>query len=88
MVIDTFFFRSTAMVPSPQKMIVMLESQVSAVPPRLSEMDTISGIIDYTAVVAESSIAGAFSSCSCVSTLCDTIHRNLHYLSPNVIPTP
>jgi hypothetical protein len=51
MVIDTFFFRSTAMVPPPQKVIVMLENQISAVHPRL---------VDYTAVVANSTIAGAF----------------------------
>ena len=64
MVIDTFFFRSTAMVPPPQKVIVMLENQISAVHPRLSKMDTISGIVDYTAVVADSTIAGTFLSCS------------------------
>ncbi|KAM6496492.1 hypothetical protein JOM56_006965 [Amanita muscaria] len=57
MVIDTFFFRSTAMVPPPQKVIVMLENQISTVYPRLSKMDTISGIVDYTAVVANSTIA-------------------------------
>ena len=56
-VIDTFFFRATAMVPLPQKVIVMLENQVSVIHPRLSQMDT---IIDYTAIVTESSIAGAF----------------------------
>jgi hypothetical protein len=37
------------MVPSPQKVIVMLGDQVSAVCPTL---DTISGVINYTAVVA------------------------------------
>ncbi|KAJ3514497.1 hypothetical protein NMY22_g14712 [Coprinellus aureogranulatus] len=57
-VIDTFFFRSTAMVPSPQKVIVMLENQVSAIHPISSQTDTIPGIIDYAAVVAESSVAG------------------------------
>ncbi|KAK2467650.1 hypothetical protein APHAL10511_000505 [Amanita phalloides] len=45
------------MIPSPQKVIVMLENQVSAVHPRQSRMDTISGIIDYTAVVAQTTIA-------------------------------
>ncbi|KAJ3518147.1 hypothetical protein NMY22_g13815 [Coprinellus aureogranulatus] len=42
------------MVPSPQKVVVMLENQV----PISSQTDTIPGIIDYTAVVAESSVAG------------------------------
>jgi len=71
MVIDTFFFRLTAMVPPPQKVIVMLENQISAVHPRLSKMDTISGIVDYTAVVADSTIAGAFWTYSFGSALCD-----------------
>lgn len=78
MVIETFFFRSIDMVPSPQKAIVMLDNHVSAVHPRVSQMDTISGIIDYTAVVAESSMAGAFLSCSHASTSCDTVRRELH----------
>ncbi|KAF8716601.1 hypothetical protein AX14_012294 [Amanita brunnescens Koide BX004] len=51
------FFRSTAMVPPPQKAIVMLKNQIPAVRPRLSKMDTISGILDYTAIVAHSAIA-------------------------------
>ncbi len=87
MVIDTFFFRSTAMVPLPQKVIVMLENQISAVHPRLSKMDTISGIVDYTAIVADSTIAGAFLSCSCPSASCDTGRRELHSRSPNAQPT-
>ncbi|KAG5653363.1 hypothetical protein H0H81_000864 [Sphagnurus paluster] len=45
------------MAPPTQEVIVMLESQVSAVPARLSKLDTISAIIDYTTVVADSSIA-------------------------------
>lgn len=60
MVIDTFFFRSTAMVPYPQKVIVMVENKVPVIHPRVSQMDTISGIVDYTAIVAELSIAGVF----------------------------
>ncbi|KAG5640518.1 hypothetical protein DXG03_008228 [Asterophora parasitica] len=60
MVIDTLFFRSTAMVPPPQKIIVVLENQVPAVQPRQSEPDTISGIVDYTAVVVDSKIAKAY----------------------------
>ena len=58
MVIDTFFFRTTAMVPPSLKVVVILENNVPAVPPRKSRMDTISGIIDYTAIVAQSTVAG------------------------------
>ena len=57
MIIDTFFFRSTAMIPSPQKMVVMLETPVSAAQARLKQLDTISGIIDYTVIVAASNLA-------------------------------
>ncbi|KAF8706299.1 hypothetical protein AX14_013811 [Amanita brunnescens Koide BX004] len=59
MVIDTIFFRSTAMIP-PQKAIMMLKTQIPAVRPRLSRMDTVSGIVDCTAVVANSTIAGNY----------------------------
>ena len=54
-IIDTF--RSTAMVPSPKKVVVMLENQISAVRPARSRMETVSGIINYAAVVAASSVA-------------------------------
>ena len=81
MVIDTFF-RSTAMIP-PQKAIMMLKTQIPAVRPRLSRMDTVSGIVDYTAVVANSTIAGAFLSCSC-ATPCDTGRRELHSHPPTL----
>jgi len=49
MIIDTFFFRTTAMVPHPHKVVVMLEDSVLAVHPRKLQTDTTSGIIDYTA---------------------------------------
>jgi hypothetical protein len=71
------------MVPPPQKVIVMLEKQVFAVHPMLSKIDTISGIVDYTAIVADSTIAGAFLSCSCASASFDTGRRELHPHSPN-----
>ena len=87
MIIDTFFFRSTAMVQPPQKVIVMLEKQVSAVHPRPPKRDTISGVVDYTAVVADSTIAGVFLSCFCASASCDTGRRELHSLSPNAQQT-
>ena len=76
------------MVPSPQKVVVMLENQVSVIHPRLSQMDTISGIIDYTAIVAESPIASAFFDLIVyASASCDTVCRELHSPSPNDKPT-
>ena len=82
MVIDTFLFRSTAMVSSPQKVIVLLENKVSVIHPRMSR------IIDYTAIVAKSSIAGAFFYLIFyASASCDTVRRELHSPSPNDKPT-
>ena len=46
------------MIPSPNKVVVMLENQVPSARPTQSRMETVSGIIDYTAVVAASSVAG------------------------------
>ncbi|KAI0058486.1 hypothetical protein BV25DRAFT_1919362 [Artomyces pyxidatus] len=60
MVIDTFFFRSAAMLSSPQVVVMMLENPVTAVHPTLSLNDTISGIIDYTVIVAKPSDAVNF----------------------------
>jgi len=76
MVIDTFFFRTTAMVPHPHKVVVMLENSVLAVHPGKPQMDTISGIIDYTSIVAESTIAGGFPS-FIPSALLNSMHREL-----------
>ncbi|KAF8725178.1 hypothetical protein AX14_008289 [Amanita brunnescens Koide BX004] len=56
MVIDTFFFRLITMVPPSQKVIVMLKNQISVVHPRLLKMNTILGIVDYTAVITNSTI--------------------------------
>lgn len=43
------------MVPPNQKVVVMLEKPIHGARPRESKMDTVSGIIDYTAIVAETS---------------------------------
>ncbi|EAU91843.1 hypothetical protein CC1G_04610 [Coprinopsis cinerea okayama7 len=57
MFIDAFFFRTTAMVPSDQRVVIMLEKPVPSARPRESKMDTVSGVIDYTALVADARIA-------------------------------
>lgn len=72
------------MVPPPQKVIVMLDNRVAVVHPRLSQMDTVSGIIDYTAVVADSPIAGVFLSCSCASAQRDTMAENYIRIPPTI----
>ena len=69
------------MVPPPQKVVVMLENPVSVIHPRLSR------IVDYTAIVAKSSIAGAFFYLILyTSASCDTVRRELHSPSPNDKP--
>ena len=45
------------MVSPNQKVVVMLEKPIHGTHPRESKMDTVSGIIDYTAIVAETHIA-------------------------------
>ncbi|KAG6916683.1 hypothetical protein DXG01_005805 [Tephrocybe rancida] len=57
MFIDGFFFRTAAMVPSDQRVVVMLEKPVPSARPRESMMDTVSGVIDYTALLADARIA-------------------------------
>ena len=83
MIVDTFF-RSTAMVPSPKKVVVMLEDQISAVRPTQSRTETVSGIIDYTAVVAASSVAGECLSCSFSSAARNPFADNYIHFPPTV----
>ena len=45
------------MVSPNQKVVVMLEKPIHGARPKESKMDTISGIIDYTTIVAETHIA-------------------------------
>ncbi|KAF9471553.1 hypothetical protein BDN70DRAFT_901259 [Pholiota conissans] len=58
MFIDVFFFRTAAMIPSDQRLIVMLDKPVPSARPRESTMETVSGVINYTALVADPRIAG------------------------------
>ncbi|KAG6838507.1 hypothetical protein C0991_011092 [Blastosporella zonata] len=53
MFIDAFFFRTVAMVPPDQRVVMMLEKHVPSARPRASKMDTVSGVIDYTALVTD-----------------------------------
>ncbi|KAG6853482.1 hypothetical protein H0H87_008549, partial [Tephrocybe sp. NHM501043] len=48
---------TAAMVPSGQRVVVMLEKPVPSARPRESKMDTVSGVIDYTALLADARIA-------------------------------
>ena len=72
------------MVPSPEKVIVMLENQIPAVRPTQSRMETVSGIIDYTAVVAASAIAGECLSCSFSSAARNPFTDNYIQVPPTV----
>ena len=84
MIIDTFFFRSIAMVPSPEKVVVMLENQIPAVRPTQSRRETVSGLIDYTAVVAVLAIAGECLSCSFSSTARNPFADNYIHFPPKL----
>jgi len=57
MFIDVFFFRVATMVPPDKRVVLMLEKSVPIVHPRSSMIDTVSGIIDYTALVADTVVA-------------------------------
>jgi len=57
MFIETFFFRSAAMVLPDKRVVVMLAKQVTSVHPKQSAKDMVSGIIDYIALVADIKVA-------------------------------
>lgn len=59
MIIDTFFFRSTAMLPPDQQTLVLLEYPIPAVQAASDRPEVISGVLDYTAMVAGKKAAGA-----------------------------
>jgi len=52
------------MVPPNQKVVVMLEKPIHSAYPRESKMDTVSRIIDYTAIIMEICIACFYLSLS------------------------
>ncbi|TEB33909.1 hypothetical protein FA13DRAFT_1763439, partial [Coprinellus micaceus] len=56
MLIDTPFFRTAAMVPPDQRMVVMLETPVPTVRPKESKAETVSGVMDYTCLVADADL--------------------------------
>jgi len=56
--IDTFFFRASAMVPDSKRMILEMEFPVPSTMILQRTFTTISGRADYTAIVAQSEIAG------------------------------
>lgn len=60
MIIDTFFFRSAAMLPSTHRMLVMLGNPEPSDQPPSNGTDATRGVINYTAIVARNKAAGAF----------------------------
>ena len=56
------FFRTAAIVPPNQKVVVILEKSIHSTCPRKSKMDTIYKVIDYTAIVVKACIAHMLSS--------------------------
>ena len=60
--IDAFFFRVSAMLPPNQRMVLTMEHAVPAITISPSSLSTLSGFVDYTAVVASQRAAGKSSS--------------------------
>lgn len=56
--IDAFFFRAAAMLPPNQRMVLNMEHVVPATTISPSSLSTLSGFVDYTAVVASQRAAG------------------------------
>jgi hypothetical protein len=56
--IDAFFFRASAMLPENQRMVLSMEHVVPATTVSPSSLSTLSGFVDYTAVVASQRAAG------------------------------
>jgi hypothetical protein len=56
--IETFFFRASTLLPPNQCMALSMEHIVPA--SSLSSLSTLSGLVDYTAIVASQDIAGKF----------------------------
>ncbi|KAF8237674.1 hypothetical protein L208DRAFT_1421509 [Tricholoma matsutake] len=58
--IDAFFFRVSAMLPPNQRMVLSMEHAVPATTISPSSLSTLSGFVDYTAVVASQRAAANF----------------------------
>ena len=59
--IDTFFFRVSAMLPPNQHMVLNVEHTIPATTINASSLSTLSGFVDYTAVVAGQRDAGSLT---------------------------
>ncbi|PBL04137.1 hypothetical protein ARMGADRAFT_1158053 [Armillaria gallica] len=64
--IDAFFFRASAMVPTGMRMVLNMEH---AIPATVFHSTTLAGQIDYSAVVAEESVADAILDDPLMSTI-------------------
>ena len=60
--IDAFFFRVSAMLPPNQRMVLNVEHAVPATTISPSNLSTLSGFVDYTAVAASQRAAGKSTS--------------------------
>jgi len=60
--IDAFFFRASAMLPPNKRMVLNMEHVVPATTINPSSLSTLSGFVDYTAVVANQRAAGKSAS--------------------------
>jgi len=56
--IDAFFFRASAMLPPDKRMVLSMEHAVPATTISPSSLSSLSGFVDYTAVVASQRAAG------------------------------
>jgi hypothetical protein len=60
--IDAFFFRASAMLPPNKRMVLNMEHAVPSTTISPSSLSTLSGFVDYTAVVASQRTAGKYAS--------------------------
>ena len=56
--IDAFFFLASAMLPPNQRMVLSIKHIVPATTIRPSSLPTLSGFVDYTAIVASQRVVG------------------------------
>lgn len=59
--VDAFFFRVSAMLPPDKHMVVNMEQNVPTTTISPSSFSTLSGFVDYTAIIASESTAGKFA---------------------------
>jgi hypothetical protein len=56
--IDAFFFRASAMLSPDKRMVLNMEHVVPSATISPSSLSTLSGFVDYTAIVASQRVAG------------------------------